>query len=230
MFPAAIKLLRDEYGSIDEVGLRPHDLGRDGIEGEQSSNRKDQGGHQGDPLSEGPSLCGSLQGAVPCPVSPLRSRQGKASRGDGHLLRESPSRSGRVLDPRSSSGQGLSERPIGESKDRALASRQKESKVENSDPSSLRNLWRGVLIQAFRDFCSSEQEAGKVLLWLRSDASSLACEACGADFDKVLSTFEFLERYDFPLRKNIMKETIAATLGGTRVEWGKRKGELQGEG
>lgn len=57
-----------------------------------------------------------------------------------------------------------------------------------------------------------------MLRWLKSDAFNVVCEACGEDWDRVMSTFEFLGRYDFPLRKNMMKETVAATLGGTRFK------------
>ena len=70
------------------------------------------------------------------------------------------------------------------------------------------------MVQAFRDFCSSPKGAVGVAMWLRTDNFDIACIGASIDCSKTLSVFEALSRYDFPLRTQIMRETITAVLGG----------------
>ena len=69
-------------------------------------------------------------------------------------------------------------------------------------------------MQAYRDFCASEGDAAKVYPWIGTPSFSCACAATGIDEERAIDTFKSLARFDFPMRSQLMRETVVATVGG----------------
>jgi len=198
------------------VGLRGDILGGTGKQSQQSKDRIDQGISEGDTISESSRLCALVSPSVQGASRDVGRRRLASADRHGHLLRQSATRSGRVLDPRSIRESSLQERQKRQSEDDPLASRQGEPEVYREDLEASRRLWIAVLTQAFRDFCASEREVTGVLKWIKTPSFSIACAASDVDQDMAMDAFRNLARFDPPMRAKLMRGTIATTMGGQK--------------
>jgi hypothetical protein len=72
-----------------------------------------------------------------------------------------------------------------------------------------RRLWRAVLVQAFKDFCSNDnQSVGSVVRWINSPDFEYVIHMAGHEETQVRDAFERLSKFSPEMRKELIGEMI----------------------
>jgi hypothetical protein len=80
-----------------------------------------------------------------------------------------------------------------------------------------RRLWRAVLIQAFKDFSSTDRQlVGSVIRWMNSPDFVYVIHMAGHDEDQVREAFDRLSKFSPEMRRQLIGDMIQSIMSVRR--------------